>query len=161
MTIEELLSEFEFLGDWEERCDYLIDLGFELPEMPAQTKTEANRVHGCQSNVWMTLRLKPENGDPVVEITADSDARIVKGLIAVLLTIYSGKTAEDILALDVRDLFDQLGLSRNLSPARKNGLNGMVQKIRSFAALALGLPDPEASAGEKDKGTGGDLHSTC
>jgi cysteine desulfuration protein SufE len=161
MTIDELLAEFEFLGDWEDRCDYLIDMGLELPEMPSASKTEANRVHGCQSNVWMTIRLKPENGQQVVEITADSDAKIVKGLIAVLLTIYSNKTPEDILALDIRDLFDQLGLSRNSSPARKNGLNGMVQKIRSYAALALGLPDPENRKGEGENGRGGDLHSTC
>jgi cysteine desulfuration protein SufE len=136
MTVEELLSEFEFLGDWEERCDYLIDLGFELPEMPAEAKTEANRVHGCQSNVWMTIETKRVHGQPVVEILADSDAKIVQGLIAVLLTIYSGKSPSEILALDVKDIFDQLGLSRNLSPARKNGLNGMVQRIRSYAALA-------------------------
>ena len=161
MTIEELLAEFEFLGDWEDRCEYLMDLGFELPEMPDSAKTEANRVHGCQSNVWMTIRLKPNNGQPIVDITADSDAKIVKGLIAVLLTIYSGKTPEEILALDVKDLFGQLGLSRNLSPARKNGLNGMVQKIRSFAALALGLPDPDEREGERENGRGGDLHSTC
>jgi cysteine desulfuration protein SufE len=161
MTFDELLAEFEFLGDWEDRCEYLMDLGFELPDMPDEAKTEANRVQGCQSNVWMTIRLKPENGRQVVEITADSDAKIVKGLIAVLLMIYSGKTPEDILALDIRDFFDQLGLSRNLSPARKNGLNGMVQKIRSFAALALGLPDPEGRAGDGENGRTGDLHSTC
>ncbi len=137
MNIDDLLSEFEFLGDWEDRCDYLIDLGFELRDMPDEAKTEANRVHGCQSNVWMTTQIKRTNGEPVVEIAADSDAKIVKGLIAVLLTIYSGKTPAEILALDVKDIFDQLGLSRNLSPARKNGLNGMVQRIRSYAALAL------------------------
>ena len=146
LTVEELLSEFEFLGDWEERCDYLIDLGFELPEMPAEAKTEENRVHGCQSMVWMTIETNRSGGRPVVEITADSDARIVKGLIAVLLTIYSGKTPEEILAVDVKDIFDQLGLSRNLSPARKNGLNGMVQRIRSFAALAAGIPEGERGA---------------
>ncbi len=143
MSIDDLLSEFEFLGDWEDRCDYLIDLGFELPEMPAAAKTEANRVHGCQSNVWMIARMNSANAQPVVDITADSDAKIVKGLIAVLLTIYSGKTPEEILAIDVKDLFDQLGLSRNLSPARKNGLNGMVQRIRSFAALASDIPETE------------------
>jgi cysteine desulfuration protein SufE len=160
MNIDDLLNEFEFLGDWEDRCDYLIDLGLELPDIPDDTKTEANRVHGCQSNVWMTIRLKPEGGQGVVDITADSDAKIVKGLIAVLLTIYSGKSPEEILALDVKDLFDQLGLSRNLSPARKNGLNGMVQKIRSFAALATGLSGAEDGK-EEDNGRAGDLHSTC
>ncbi len=133
--MEELLSEFEFLGDWEDRCDYLMDLGFELPDMPTEAKTEANRVQGCQSNVWLITEIQRPNGQPIMEILADSDARIVKGLIAVLLTIYSGKTPQEILAVDVKDIFDQLGLSRNLSPARKNGLNGMVQRIRGLAAL--------------------------
>ena len=135
MSIDDLLSEFEFLGDWEDRCDYLIDLGFELPEMPVEAKTEANRVHGCQSNVWLITDIKRTNGEPVIEIIADSDSQIVKGLIAVLLTIYSGKTPKEMLAIDVKEIFDRLGLSRNLSPQRKNGLNGMVQKIRGLAAM--------------------------
>lgn len=137
MSIDELLSEFEFLGDWEERCDYLIDLGFELPDMPDEAKTEENRVHGCQSNVWLITNLKHPDGQPVMEILADSDAMIVKGLIAVLLTIYSGKTPREILDIDVKDIFEQLGLNRHLSTARKNGLNGMVQRIRGLAASAI------------------------
>ena len=135
MSIDDLLSEFEFLGDWEDRCDYLIDLGFELPEMPVEAKTEANRVHGCQSNVWLITDVKRTNGEPVIEIIANSDSQIVKGLIAVLLTIYSGKTPKEMLAIDVKEIFDRLGLSRNLSPQRKNGLNGMVLKIRGLAAM--------------------------
>lgn len=137
MSIDELLSEFEFLGDWEERCDYLIDLGFELPEMPESAKTEETRVHGCQSNVWLITNVKDTNGQSVMEILADSDAMIVKGLIAVLLTIYSGKTPRDILDIDVKDIFEQLGLNRHLSTARKNGLNGMVQRIRGLAASVI------------------------
>lgn len=135
MSIDELLTEFEFLGDWEDRCDYLIDMGFELPEMPEDAKTEANRVHGCQSNVWLITEVKSDDGRPVMEIRADSDAMIVKGLIAVLLTIYSGKTPEEILAVDAKNIFEQLGLSRHLSTARKNGLGSMVQRIRGLAAL--------------------------
>lgn len=138
MSIDDLFSEFEFLGDWEDRCDYLIDLGFELPDMPDSAKTEENRVHGCQSNVWLITNLKhANNGQPVMEILADSDAMIVKGLIAVLLTIYSGKTPREILDIDVKDIFEQLGLNRHLSTARKNGLNGMVQRIRGLAASAI------------------------
>jgi cysteine desulfuration protein SufE len=135
MTIDELLEEFEFLADWEERCDYLIDLGFDLPELPADARTEQNRVHGCQSNVWLIANVRP--GDPpTVEILADSDAMIVKGLIAVLLTIFSGRTPREILETDVKDIFSRLGLDRHLSTARKNGLMGMVQRIREFARQA-------------------------
>ncbi len=133
MTIEELIEEFEFLGDWEERCDYLIDMGFDLPEMPASEKTEQTRVHGCQSNVWLITRVRTEGDQTTLDIIADSDAMIVKGLIAVLLTLYSGKSPEEILAIEPRDVFNQLGLDRHLSPARKNGLNGMVQRIRELA----------------------------
>ena len=132
LTIPELIEEFEELADWEERCDYLIDLGFELPEFPPEAKTEQNRVHGCQSNVWLIAEAKPTS-PPTVEILADSDAMIVRGLIAVLLTIYSGRTPQEILATDVHDIFEKLGLDRHLSTARKNGLMGMVQRIRAFA----------------------------
>lgn len=136
MTITELLDEFAALEDWDERCDFLIDLGFELPEFPPEEKTEANRVHGCQSNVWMTAEIKPTD-PPILEFRADSDAMIVRGLIAVLLAMYSGKTAQEILDLDARAIFAELGLNRHLSPTRRNGLDGMVRRIRSFAEEAL------------------------
>lgn len=132
MTIEEILEEFDALETWEDRCEFLIDLGMELPEFPEEERTEANRVHGCQSNVWMVLR--PRTNDPgVIDISADSDAMIVRGLIAVLLALYSGKRADEILQIDARDVFRRLGLDRHLSPARRNGLNGMVQRIRDYA----------------------------
>lgn len=137
MTIEDLLEEFQGLESWEDRCDYLIDLGFDLPEFPEEAKTEQNRVHGCQSNVWMLLN--PSADDPqVVEIVADSDAIIVRGLIAVLLAMYAGKSPDEILAADVRKVFAELGLDRHLSPMRKNGLNGMVKRIRDFAMQSGG-----------------------
>ena len=135
MTIEEILEEFDALETWEDRCEYLIDLGLELPEFPEEERTEANRVHGCQSNVWMVLRRRKNgrSGGDVIDIIADSDAMIVRGLIAVLLALYSGKGAEEILQTDARDVFRRLGLDRHLSPARRNGLNGMVQRIRDYA----------------------------
>jgi cysteine desulfuration protein SufE len=133
MNIEELLEEFDFLEDWEERCDFLVDLGFDLPDMAADDKIEENRVYGCQSNVWLKIDVK-ENTPPTIEIIADSDAMIVKGLISVLLTIYSGKTPEAILQTDVKSIFHQIGLDQHLSTARKNGLNGMVKRVRELAA---------------------------
>ena len=134
MTIAELVDEFEFLGSWEDRCEYLIDLGFELPPMPEEDKTEHNRVHGCQSLVWMTLQpIREETGETRLEIRADSDAMIVRGLIAILLTVYDGKTPREILETDVAELFTTLGLDHHLSIARKNGLAGMVKRIREEA----------------------------
>ena len=132
MTLEELYEEFEDLVDWEDRCDFLIDLGFELPKLDDAAKTEANRVHGCQSNVWLIAELIQDDGSKL-EIRADSDAMIVKGLIAVLLMIYNGKTPNEILETDVRTIFEKLGLNQHLSSQRKNGLAGMVERVRRIA----------------------------
>jgi cysteine desulfuration protein SufE len=131
-TIPELIETFDALGDWEAQCDYLIDLGYEIPDFPESARTEANRVHGCQSNVWLITETKP-GPPPVIEIHADSDSMIVRGLIAVLLMAYSGKTAQEILQTDIQQIFGRLGLNRQLSSARRNGLVGMVQRIRSIA----------------------------
>jgi len=134
MTIEELLEEFEELLDWEEQCDFLIDLGFELPEFPTDYKSEANIVHGCQSLVWLVAEPVDEDGVTTIKILADSDAMIVKGLIAVLLATYSGKTPQQILETDIEGQFERMGLNQHLSSTRRNGLHGMVQRIRKFAA---------------------------
>lgn len=136
MTIDELFEEFEDLGDWDDQCDYLIDLGYELPELPAEAKVEENRVHGCQSNVWIVASVKPAE-PPVVDFVANSDAIIVNGLIAVLMIMYSGQNAEDILKLDPKQVFGKLGLERQLSSQRRNGLFGMVERIRQIAVEAL------------------------
>lgn len=132
VTLEELFAEFEELGDWDAQCDYLIDLGHELPKLPESAKIEANRVHGCQSNVWLIADTRPGNGT-VVDFLANSDAIIVNGLIVVLMAMYSGRTAEAILAVDPRATFTRLGLERQLSPQRRNGLFGMVERIRRIA----------------------------
>jgi cysteine desulfuration protein SufE len=136
MTLEELLEEFEFLGDWDEQCDFLIDLGFELPKLPEEAKIEQNRVHGCQSNVWLVAEVK-ENDPPTIEFVANSDAIIVNGLIAVLTILYSGRTAQRVLEIEPREVFSKLGLERHLSSQRRNGLYGMVERIRQIAAQAL------------------------
>ena len=129
-SIDELADNFELLGDWESRFGYLIDLGKELPPMDAADKCDANRVHGCQAQVWM--KLMPE-ADARITIMADSDAFIVKGLIAVLLTIYSGKTTQEILDTDAQAQLDRLQLASHLSPTRKNGLFAMVKRVRELA----------------------------
>jgi cysteine desulfuration protein SufE len=132
MTIDELIEEFDDLGDWEAQCDLLIDLGFELPPFPADEKTEANRVHGCQSMVWLIANVT-QDGEPTIELLADSDAMIVKGLITVLLAAFSGRGPQEILDTDIEGIFTRLGLDRHLSSARKNGLYGMVKRIRAIA----------------------------
>ena len=135
VTIEELTSEFEELGDWDAQCDYLIDLGHALPKLPSDARTEANRVHGCQSNVWMVGDVKV--GDPPrVEFIANSDAIIVNGLIAVLMAIYNRRSPAEILTTDAKAVFAKLGLERHLSSQRRNGLYGMVERVRQLAALA-------------------------
>ena len=129
-SIDELVGNFELLGDWASRFAYLIDLGKELPPMDAADQTDANRVHGCQAQVWM--KFSP-GADGRITIEADSDAFIVKGLIAVLLTIYSGKTAREILDTDGQAQLERLQLASHLSPTRKNGLFAMVQRVRELA----------------------------
>ena len=137
LSIDDLFDEFEFLGSWEDRCEYLIDLGFELPPMAVEEKTERNRVHGCQSMVWMTVHPEPDDaGETRLSIHADSDAMIVKGLIAILLTVYNSKTPREILQTDIADVFTKLGLDAHLSTARKNGLAGMVKRIQQEAVRA-------------------------
>ena len=132
-SIDELVENFELLGDWESRFGYLIDLGKELPPLAPADQCEENRVHGCRAQVW--LKFVPES-DGRITIAADSDAFIVKGLISVLLAVYSGKTAEGILAIDGEAELGRLDLATHLSPTRKNGLFAMVQRVRELAAAA-------------------------
>jgi len=127
---DEMIATFEMLGDWEERYGYLMDLGRKLPPMDAAEKIENNRIHGCQSQVWVTPKPKFETFD----FAADSDSAIVKGLIAVLRNVYADETADTIIAFDVEDYLKQLGLDENLSMNRRNGLNGMIQRIKILAA---------------------------
>lgn len=135
-TIDELLETFDLLGDdWEERFRYIISLGKELPDMPDQAKTEENRVQGCQSKAWLIARTLP-GPEPTLEFLADADAFIVRGLIAILLLAYSRRTPREILAFDIDGLFTKLGLDRQLTPARSNGLHSMVKKMQAIARAA-------------------------
>ena len=133
MRLEELVENFEFLDNWEERYRLLIDLGRQLPPLPAEAQIEANRVEGCTSNVWLIHSVRA--GDPPrLEFSADSDAFIVKGLIAIILMAYSGRTPDEIQATDIEALFTQLGLEQQLTPNRRNGFFAMVERIREIAA---------------------------
>lgn len=133
--LEELVETFEMLGDWEERYRYLIELGRKLPALPAEAHSEANKVRGCMSQVWMTARLEP--GPPSrLHLAGDSDAHIVKGLIAVLFKLTSGKTAREILDADIGAAFARLGLESHLTMNRRNGFYAMVERIRALAAQA-------------------------
>lgn len=133
MDIDELGDTFELLGDWEERYRYLIELGRTLPPMPEAEKDEAHKVRGCMSQVW--LAHSREDGPPLrLAFRGDSDAHIVKGLIALLLGLTSGKTPREILDLDIRAIFTRLGLEEHISMNRRNGFYAMVERIRQMAA---------------------------
>ena len=129
MNIKEVVDNFGLFEDWEDRYRYLIDLGSRLPPMAESLKTEETKVRGCMSQVWMVLRW---DENKKLSLQADSDAQIVKGLIAVLYTIFQGKTAEEVETADIDHIFRQLGLDQHLSPNRRNGFYAMVERIRSF-----------------------------
>jgi cysteine desulfurase/selenocysteine lyase len=128
-----LEENFELLGDWESRYSYILDLGSKLLPLPDVFRTEANRVKGCQSIVYLTLRKRPETIDGV-DFLADSDADIVRGLIAILQHLFAGQSANQILAFDIAGFFRRIELDRNLAMTRRNGLAGMVERIRHFAS---------------------------
>ncbi len=133
-ALEDLSAEFELLGDWEERYRYVIELGRELAPLSDEERCEANKVRGCASQVWLVT--EPQ-ADGTVTFRGDSDAHIVRGLIAVVLRLFSGKQAADIAAFDTRAAFDQLGLAGALSTQRSNGLAAMAARIhRDAGALA-------------------------
>lgn len=129
--VEESLG---FFDDWEDRYRYIIDLGKELPRLPDELKTEDRFIHGCQSQVWVDHRLDPESGR--MQFVVDSDALIVRGLAAIVLSALNDRTPEDIAAFDMDAFFDRIDLLRHISPTRGNGLRAMVQKIRGLALAA-------------------------
>jgi cysteine desulfuration protein SufE len=131
-TLERIVQTFEFFESWEDRYRYLIDLGRKLPPMAEEDKTEDNRVRGCTSRVWVRAETGPES-PARLHLVADSDAQIVKGLVALLVAVYSGKTAAEALAFDVRGLLTRLDLQNHLSPSRSNGLFSMVERIQARA----------------------------
>ena len=135
-TIEEVMEDFEYLDDWEERDQEIIDLGKKLPPLEDCYKAEVYKVKGCVSQVWLVPHVT-DSLPPIITFDADSDAHIVRGLVTILMMAYSGKTAEQILDVDIHGIFDQLDLKAHLSPSRSNGFLAMVKKIRSIASVAL------------------------
>ena len=130
-TTAELLEAFEDIQEWDERYDYIIDLGRELPELPAELQTKENIVDGCMSTVWLVT--EGSGADSPVSIQADSDSIIVKGLVVVMLSYFSGKTAAEIVQSDVSEYLAKLGLNQHLSPQRRNGLFAMVKRLKGLA----------------------------
>jgi cysteine desulfuration protein SufE len=128
-----IVEEFAFFGDWSERYQYLIDLGRRLPPFPEAWKTEANRLHGCQSQVWLV----PEGDREALHIHATSDSAIVSGLIALVLRVYSGRPAAEILATEP-EFVEEIGLKAHLSPTRSNGLASLLARIKAIAAEHAG-----------------------
>ncbi len=141
--IADIAEAFEFLGDWEQRYQYLIELGERLPAMDAVHKTNASQVHGCVSNVWLIAE-RDEDNPSALRIYGDSDNSTVRGLVAILLAMYSGQAAEKIVAMDADRLFDELGLYDHLSPTRHVGVYAMVEKIKCLARDYAITPEDRA-----------------
>lgn len=132
ITVDRIMQNFDVLADWEDRYRYIIELGRKLPPFDEKYKIDDNLVQGCVSQVWLVTDVR--DGDPpVIEFRADSDAQIVKGLVAILLSLYSGKTAREILTADIRSIFEKLDLAKHLSINRANGFASMVKRIHELA----------------------------
>jgi cysteine desulfuration protein SufE len=138
MTLDEIVDNFSLLDEWDDRYRYVIELGRDLSPLSERDRTETNKVQGCASQVWLATRVHPDGaGGPVLTFSGDSDAHIVRGLIAILFAMFSGKPAREILSTDAIAAFEQLGLREHLTPQRSNGFRSMVDRIRTDARTAL------------------------
>ena len=138
MSIDEIIENFSLLDEWDDRYRYLIELGRTLPPLPEAARNDSNKVQGCASQVWLATSVKPNGASgPVLSFIGDSDAHIVRGLIAVLFALFSEKGAREILSTDAIAVFGKLGLREHLTPQRSNGFRSMVERIRKDAAGAL------------------------
>jgi cysteine desulfuration protein SufE len=136
-TLEKMIDDFAFLDDWEDRYRYVIELGKQLPDLDDAKKTSDNKVQGCASQVWLVSHVEGTEADPVMTFEGDSDAHIVRGLVAIVLAVYSGKTASEIAATDAIEVFDKIGLVEHLSSQRANGLRSMIKRIRAEAQVRM------------------------
>ena len=137
-AIDDIVENFELLDQWDDRYRYVIELGRTLPPLADDAHVEANKVRGCASQVWLVTHVKPDGAaGPMLSFEGDSDAHIVRGLIAILFALYSGRRAKEILDIDPEAIFDRLGLRENLTPQRSNGLRSVVDRIRAEAKASL------------------------
>ncbi len=137
-SIEGIIADFETIDDWEERYRYVIELGRELEPLADEAHSDANKVRGCASQVWLQTTLERDgSGAPVLAFRGDSDAHIVRGLVYIVLAMFSGRRAEEILDIDAQEIFGRLGLTAHLTPQRSNGVRSMVERIKSDARAAL------------------------
>jgi cysteine desulfuration protein SufE len=137
-TLDEIVDNFSLLDEWDDRYRYVIELGRGLTPLSERDRTERNKVQGCASQVWLATTVHPDGqGGPTLTFCGDSDAHIVRGLIAILFAMFSSKHANEILSADAIALFEQLGLREHLTPQRSNGFRSMVERIRSDARAAL------------------------
>jgi len=130
---EEIVDDFEFLDDWEDRYRYVIDMGKNLPDLEDSERVESTKVHGCASQVWIVPEITGEGAGARIGFRGDSDAMIVKGLIAVLHRLYDGLSPSEALQIDAQAELSRLGLDQHLSSQRSNGLRAMIERIRQFA----------------------------
>jgi cysteine desulfuration protein SufE len=135
--LEEITENFEFLDDWEDRYKYVIELGKTLDPLPAEDHNDAYKIEGCVSQVWLRCDVEGRGEDATLKFTGDSDAHIVRGLVAIAISANSGKTPSDILETDMNGIISSLGLHEHLTPQRANGLQAMIGKIRSHAEASL------------------------
>ena len=135
-TIQAIRDDFDFLDEWEDRYRYVIDLGAALPAFPEDARLDVYKVPGCVSQVWLLTKVG-EGADPVIEFQGDSDAHIVRGLVAIMLALFSGRKASEIIGIDAEAFLKELGLNEHLSPQRANGLRSMVKRIKRDAEAAL------------------------
>ncbi len=136
-TIEALKEDFAVIDEWEDRYRYVIELGRAMPPLAEAERIPANKVQGCASQVWIAAHQEKNGSEPRLSFTGDSDALIVKGLIAIIFRLFSGKAASEILAIDAGAILDELGLREHLTPQRSNGVASMVTRIKSDAQAAL------------------------
>lgn len=137
MPIDEIIENFGYLDDWEDKYRYVIELGRGLPPLPEELHTDAYKVRGCASQVWLETQVEPGGtAQPILTFRGDSDAHLVRGLIAILIELYSGQAADRILATDAIKIFQELGLESHLTPQRSNGVRAMVERIRGDAQRA-------------------------
>jgi cysteine desulfuration protein SufE len=133
-NLADITADFSLLDDWEDRYRYLIELGRGLPPLPEALRTDANKVRGCASQVWLATSMRRSDGQSEFGFVADSDAHIVRGLIAILAAIYNGRSIDAVTSLDPQPVFAKLGLNEHLTPQRSNGLASMVARIRADAS---------------------------